>query len=1139
MRPNCDMCDNMILRYGILALSALISFGTLADTYTDSTTGLAWSYVKGDDGRATITGVSKARGDLRIPAWLGDVGVSDIGTEAFKDCVQLLTVEIEGGISSLGERSFNGCVALRRISVPSSVNVIGTGSFVGCDSLKSAKIPGCATLSSIGLTGLQEVEIAEGASYVCDNMMHGCGTIKKVTLPQTITRIGDYAFAGCGLPESFDLPDSVNEIGMYAFSGCSAMKTIRMPASASSIGEGTFKDCKNLVSIRIPSGISRIETRLFENCVILKSVEVTSAFESIGPYAFSRCANLKEIALLPGLKIIDERAFRECGITSVRLPTTLMAIGVCAFESCSNLKEIEIPSSMPQSYDGWDFYYVVDGVRTRETHSIRGGAFSGTGIQSIRGPAWLRCWYVFSGQITNVVISGGESVAAQAYKDCVGLESVTILEGVSRIEDDAFFRCERLKSVTLPKSLKMVGSDAFRGSGLETLEIPDGVTTIGSHAFSECAALTSANIPSSVTEIGASAFEMCQRLENLSFQAKLERIEPCTFWNCVNVRQFDIPLSVMEIGEGAFAGSGLTSITIPRSVKKVDCWAFMACKSLREVLFEGDMPECVSPVFDGLSGFSDAQGVPTIENIDSRYWFLYTWSHVLYYKPDIRISIYSDADGWPWVSQWEGYRLKIIDRPCGVTVSAQGPGMVSGGGLCDVGTSVSLVATPDEGYKFSHWEYSDGRISTENPLKLIVQAHIFLKAIFELKTPDITSAVASCDGVSLSWCKTELARSYKIYRRAVNSEAVEQIAATTGNEEISYFDRTCAFGVSYEYWVESIGEKDSLRGASVIIARADPYVVTFDPNGGECPEQTRTYKVGAVYGELPIASRTGYLFQGWFSSVEAGSSIVAEMPVPSNMVVYAHWKAIRYSVRLCGGAGIGDVIWEDVAYGDAFDCRNIWGLRPGSRFFGWADTEGGELKYPIGTAVSNLTTVASSECKLYAVWGEAGLSVGSFRQRYPWNGLVDVEFAVDGDAGLEYPLMLEVMDGVGMTNLSVRTVLDADRKSIGIPFFVQAGSRRIIWDAGADLPDGYRCENVAARLRHAMSVEFNACGGICEEDRKWYALNDPYGGLPMPMKSGCLFRGWYSDAAYKDVVTSESLVSPSVAILYARWEEVK
>ena len=1133
MRPNCDMYDNMILRYGILALSALISFGTLADTYTDSTTGLAWSYVKGDDGRATITGVSKARGDLRIPAWLGDVGVSDIGTEAFKDCVQLLTVEIEGGISSLGERSFNGCVALRRISVPSSVNVIGTGSFVGCDSLKSAKIPGCATLSSIGLTGLQEVEIAEGASYVCDNMMHGCGTIKKVTLPQTITRIGDYAFAGCGLPESFDLPDSVNEIGMYAFLGCSAMKTIRMPASASSIGEGAFKDCKNLVSIRIPSGISRIETRLFENCVILKSVEVTSAFESIGPYAFSRCANLKEIALLPGLKIIDERAFRECGITSVRLPTTLMAIGVCAFESCSNLKEIEIPSSMPQSYDGWDSYYVVDGVLTRVTHSIRADAFSGTGIQSIRGPAWLQFSRVFSSQITNVVISGGESVVAQAYKDCVGLESVTILEGVARIEDYAFFRCERLKSVTLPKSLKTIGACVFNLSGLETIEIPDGVTTIGFHAFSECAALTSANIPSSVTEIGAGAFEMCQRLENLSFQAKLERIEARVFWCCRNIKEIDIPAEVNEIGAGAFAGMGLTSVTIPGSVRKLGDNAFLDCKALTSVLFEGDMPEYGKDIFDVMlyhgAGFA----------IDPSLGIEDDGLYPTHIKDNVCIYVYSDADGWPWLSQWEGYRLKIIDRPCGVTVSAQGPGTVTGGGLCEVGASVSLVATPGAGYKFSHWEYSDGRTSTENPLKLIVQAHIFLKAIFELKTPDITSAVASCDGVSLSWCKTELARSYKIYRRAVNSGTVEQIAATTGNEEISYFDRTCTFGVSYEYWVESIGEKDSLRGASVIIARADPYVVTFDPNGGECPEQTRTYKVSAVYGELPIASRTGYLFLGWFSSVAAGSSITKEMPVPSNTVVYAHWKAITYSVRLCGGAGIGDVIWEDVAYGDAFDCRNIWGLRPGSRFFGWADTEGGELKYPIGTAVSNLTTVASSKCKLYAVWGEAGLSVGSFRQRYPWNGLVDVEFAVDGDAGLEYPLMLEVMDGVGMTNLSVRTMLGADRKSIGVPFFVQPGSHRIIWNAGADLPDGYRCENVAARLRHAMSVGFNACGGTCEVDRRWYALNDPYGDLPKPMKSGCVFRGWYSDAAYKDAVTGESLVSPSVAILYAKWEEVK
>lgn len=1184
-------------------VGVVMTLNAVADTYSDGATGLSWSYIVGDDGAATITGVSRARGDLHVPARLGSVRVSGIGVEAFKDSVQLLTVEIADGVLMLGEKSFNGCVALRHVVIPSSVNSVGANSFGGCGLLKSAVVPGRFTLKNIGLTALTNVVISEGSPYVCDHMMEGCGMVEKVVLPQTITKIGDYAFSGCGGITSFVLPNSVDVIGQYAFSECSELKTIQMPVSANTIGEGAFRNCSKLVTIRIPSGVSRIEKMLFENCGELKSVAIPDAVENIGPYAFHDCWGLTTISLPRGLKAIESYAFYHCGLTSVSFPATLTTIGEWAFYYCDNLKGIDIPFSVKDT-----------GV----------GAFCHTDIRSIKVPGHFNCYDAFflggsqgrNEKISEVVITDGSvSIVEKSFSGLQNLTTVSIPEGVESIGDFAFKYCESLRSVGLPQSLKLIGREAFRSSGLMTIDIPEGVEEIGSNAFAGCDKLGSVSIPKSVREIGEEAFAECCGLNEVQMRAQITVLRRGTFCGCSSLTEFQIPASVVELEDclyrpyydsgvpcGVFAMSGLTSIIIPRGIKKVGDFAFYGCQNLTTALFEGDMPECGWRIFYITDQYYFSGGVPIISTCKKLPTVIYA---------------YSDADGWPWSGVWDapaekedehGHELRIVDRPSGVTVLEKGYGTVRGGGVCDVGTEVTLVATPDVGYKFSHWEYFDGRTSIENPLKFKVTSHVFVDAVFVLKTPDITTVTSSCDGILLSWSQTETASSYKIYRRIVGSDTALQIAAIEGNANVTWFDDGCAFGASYEYWVESVGKENSWCGAPEVASRKEvvltlnanggssdtesmttvagvvrdlptpvreaytflgwftakegglivkngdrvtkdvtlfahwklnPYLVTFDANGGICAEQTRTYEVGAAYGNLPVANRVGYSFLGWFSSAAGGEKIAKDTVVPTNVTIYAQWKAAGYSVLLCGGSEFEGVSLGEIFYGDEFVPMNAWRMVPGSRICGWAIVADGEIAYAAGSAISNLTTTVGAEVKLYAVWGDAELSPRSFCQRYPWNGLVDVDFALNGDVGFEYPLLLEVVDNIGGTNLPVRTILSVDGQPIGNPFKVHAGHRRVTWNADMDLPDGYKCKFASARLRHAMAVQFDACGGMCEIERRYYVLNEEYGTLPTPTMDGYAFKGWYSDAEYKEAVTRESLAVPSVAILYAKWETEK
>ena len=167
-------------------------------------------------------------------------------------------------------------------------------------------------------------------------------------------------------------------------------------------------------------------------------------------------------------------------------------------------------------------------------------------------------------------------IKSYAFRNCSGLTSVTIPDGVTSIGAYAFDFCYRLSEVHITDVAKWCGisfdgSSAnplyyaaklyFNGSLVVDLNIPDGVTSIGAYAFYNCSGLTSVTIPNGVTSIGDNAFRYCGGLTNMT-----------------------IPNTVTNIGSGAFQSCcSLTDITIPDSVTRIQIKAFDECSSLENV----------------------------------------------------------------------------------------------------------------------------------------------------------------------------------------------------------------------------------------------------------------------------------------------------------------------------------------------------------------------------------------------------------------------------------------------------------------------------------------------------------------------------------------------------------------------------
>ena len=173
-----------------------------------------------------------------------------------------------------------------------------------------------------------------------------CNGLKSVTIPNSVTSIGDYAFKWSGLT-SVTIPNSVTSIGGGSFDNCSSLTSVIIPNSVTSIGEAAFELCNGLTSVTIPNSVTSIRRATFCKCRGLKSVTIPNSVTSIGEYAFSDCSGLTSVTIPNSVISIENGAFSGCsGLTSVTIPNSVTSIGAVAFSKCSGLTSVTIPNSV-------------------------------------------------------------------------------------------------------------------------------------------------------------------------------------------------------------------------------------------------------------------------------------------------------------------------------------------------------------------------------------------------------------------------------------------------------------------------------------------------------------------------------------------------------------------------------------------------------------------------------------------------------------------------------------------------------------------------------------------------------------------------------------------------------------------------
>ena len=218
--------------------------------------------------------------------------VTSIGSSAFRECSGLTSVSIPNSVTSIGNIAFSGCRGLTSITSPNSVTSIGYSAFYDCSGLTSITIPNnvtsIASNTFSGCRSLTSVTIPYGVGFIGNYAFFDCRSLTSITIPNSVSHIGYAAFHACNSLNSINVP-----LGNGYFSSidgvlydnpretliqCPGARTsLTIPNSVTTIGESAFIYCRDLTSVTIPNSVTSIGRGAFYRCNSLTSIKCLAA----------------------------------------------------------------------------------------------------------------------------------------------------------------------------------------------------------------------------------------------------------------------------------------------------------------------------------------------------------------------------------------------------------------------------------------------------------------------------------------------------------------------------------------------------------------------------------------------------------------------------------------------------------------------------------------------------------------------------------------------------------------------------------------------------------------------------------------------------------------------------------------------
>ena len=622
-------------------------------------------------------------------------GLVEIGVYAFYGCKNLESVALPESLTTLGDYAFGFCKSLKAVKIPSGVTAIPDQCFDGCSSLESVTIPEGVT--DIGIEAflscnLNALTLPESLEAIGSYAFYNNPSLKSVNIPAKVKTIETQAFHECGLTDLV-ISEGVQTIGDYAFYN-NSLKNLTLPSTITSIGNYAFCSHSGSLQSIVCNAVTppTLGDDVF-NIEITSSIKVPLAsiaayrkvygwknfsnyyggeeiidgvayrIDDIGAYVQAAYMTESEVSLAenvafegaqyPLYKIADNAFAGNGSITLVTVPATVETIGSNAFKGvtypiikikattppvlASKLPMFSaiVPPASVKAYKAANYWkemtIIGEGKNDIEvttsatvdlTEAIMTQAkITPASVTSIKVHGPLTNDDIINALNTNmrscyaIDLSDAEIEALPdgAFNGKIGLLEITLPAGLKAIGNNAFNGCFALRNeVTIPAGVETIGSNAFKGCRNAKFNpaLPETLTAIGDYAFQNCANLYAVTLPASLQTIGAHAFE-ASNVQEAVLPAGLKTIGAYAFRHCSNITRVTLPDGLTTLGEGAFQQcealvtadlmnpmditsipryafdgcSGLRNVYLPFFIEAVGDYAFRGCASLRQIQF--------------------------------------------------------------------------------------------------------------------------------------------------------------------------------------------------------------------------------------------------------------------------------------------------------------------------------------------------------------------------------------------------------------------------------------------------------------------------------------------------------------------------------------------------------------------------
>lgn len=165
--------------------------------------------------------------------------------------------------------------------------------------------------------------------------------IVNLSLPEGLTRVGNYAFAQCNQLISVKLPSTVTEVGKRGFFACENLQFLTLSSNLVRIEDAGFERCLNLPSVTLPYGLQYIGYQAFWRCESLMSITVPETVTHLDMAVFAYCYSLVRAQIDAPIRELPQWLFYECrSLGAVTLPAAVKAADEYAFHGCDNLNTV-------------------------------------------------------------------------------------------------------------------------------------------------------------------------------------------------------------------------------------------------------------------------------------------------------------------------------------------------------------------------------------------------------------------------------------------------------------------------------------------------------------------------------------------------------------------------------------------------------------------------------------------------------------------------------------------------------------------------------------------------------------------------------------------------------------------------------